>query len=119
MDNDITAILDEAIKIELNISDLYHIFSEKFSADKDFWWQLVMEEKNHASLLLTGKEFLKFKRFPKKLLPDSLAELKEVNKMILEIQQKFMTDPDRIRAFEAAFQLENSTGEVHYQNYMN
>ena len=30
MDNDITAILDEAIKIELNISDLYHIFSEKF-----------------------------------------------------------------------------------------
>lgn len=118
MADNLTLLLEEAIQIELGLSELYHLFSEKISVDRGFWWQLVMEEKNHAALLRSGIEFLKYNKFPRGLLPDSLEELKKANKKIKNIHEKFSTDPDRMYAFEIAYELENSTGEMHYQNYM-
>ena len=35
------------------------IFFLSFDEDHDFWWTLYMEEINHASLLKSGKDFLK------------------------------------------------------------
>ena len=56
MNDKIIKILDESIKLELNIADLYLVFHEKIPEDSKFWWQLLLEEKNHATLLKTGKE---------------------------------------------------------------
>ena len=111
-------LLEEAIKIELRLSELYQLFAEKIPEDKDFWWQLVLEEKNHAALLRSGKEFLKNDKFPSNFLPNSLEELKRSTQEILKARQKFNDTPARLSSFEIAYLLEHSAGEMHYQNYM-
>jgi hypothetical protein len=43
--------LKESIDLELNIGDLYQLFSVKFPQDYDFWWKISIEEMNHAVLI--------------------------------------------------------------------
>jgi hypothetical protein len=56
MENIFSLIADESINIEFNISELYLIFHRAFSEHEDFWWQLALEEKNHAGLIKTAKQ---------------------------------------------------------------
>lgn len=114
----LTRLLDEAIKIELGISELYQLFSDKILPDRDFWWKLALEEVNHASILKAGKDMLSMGKFPKEIIPDSFEDLVLANIEILESQKRFKDNPDRIKAFELAYEIEISTGEVHYQKYM-
>ncbi len=48
--------LDESIQLELNLATLYTIFNDCFAEDEDFWWDLAMEERGHASLLQQEKK---------------------------------------------------------------
>jgi len=43
MDKKLSEMIDEAIKVELNVSTIYEIFSKSFVEDSDFWSQLVIE----------------------------------------------------------------------------
>ena len=118
MDHNLTKLLDEAIKIELGISKLYQVFSEEIVVDRDFWWKLALEEVNHASILRAGKEMVSMDRFPKDIIPDSFEDLVISNLKIMEAQLEFRTNPQRIKAFELAFHIENSASELHYQKYL-
>lgn len=112
--------LDESIKIELNLAKLYTILHDCFSEDEDFWWQLAMEERGHASLLQQEKKQpqpLAF--FPENLLAENLQSLVDANTRISELITLFSrTPPTRYTAFRTALELELSAGESHFQEFL-
>lgn len=120
MTNDIELLLEESIRLELNVADLYMLFSDLFKEDAEFWWGLCLEEKNHAALLRSGREsFLQRGAFPEELVGSNLAELKGANEMLVDTIRKYgETAPTRKEAFELALHLEESAGEIHFQNAM-
>jgi hypothetical protein len=112
-------MIDEAIDLELNVAELYTLFCKLFQQDFDFWWKLVEEEHNHAALLKSMKTICPvIGDFPDNFFPDKLEELTNTNKKILELIKNFKKHPDRKAAFEAAYALEISAGEIHYQSFM-
>ncbi len=117
MDN-LNLLLDEAIKIELGISKLYQLFSAEIIIDKEFWWELALEEVNHASILRAGKNMVSLGKFPKDILPDSFEELTLATQKIQEAQLDFLTKPERLKAFELAYNIEEFGIEIHYQKYL-
>ncbi len=121
MENNFISLIDESINLELNVSNLYSLFFKLFPEDADFWWQLVLEEKNHAALIQSGKEYFEpLNKFPYDLLANSLEEVKDMNSSLKSMIQKLESaPPPREDAFNIAFELENSAGELHFQNFMN
>jgi len=112
--------LEESIKLELNLARLYTLFNDLFPDDEDFWWQLAMEERGHASLLQQEKkqpqptEF-----FPDNLLAADLQMLFEANARILGLLETFAkAAPSREDAFRTALDLELSAGEAHFQDFL-
>jgi hypothetical protein len=118
MEKTVHKLIDEAIKLEYNMSKLYGVFSEYIDEDRLFWNRLEAEEKNHAALLRTAKEFIDFDRFPKKLVPHNIEALTESNKKVLEAIDSFIMNPSRENTFKLALDLEKSAGEIHFQHFM-
>ncbi len=120
MNTNITSLIEESINLELNVSNIYLLFHNLFQEDEDFWWKLVLEEKNHAALIQSGKDhFAPLKKFPLKLLHHNLRELKDTNSTLLSLINNFEeTPPSREDAFNIALKIENSACELHFQNFM-
>ena len=118
MDQLLLNLINEAIKLELNMAKLYGIFSEYNDDDRIFWNRLEVEEKNHAALLRTAKDFISFNRFPRNLIPDNLDALVQSNQKIARAIDSFIANPGRERAFTLAIDLEKSAGELHFQHFM-
>lgn len=120
MNKDINEIIDESIKLELNISKLYGLFYDFYLDDSDFWWELQMEEKNHASLLKSIKEFfVPYGKIPEGLLVKELLTLEEANQEVEAVIQRVIdTTPSREECFDIALELEASASETHYQMFM-
>ena len=45
MNNDIAALAEESINLELNVSDIYYMFYTFFPDDENLWWKLAIEER--------------------------------------------------------------------------
>jgi len=120
MNKDFAAIIDESIKLELHAADLYFLFHKLFLEDADFWWKLVLEEKGHAALIRSAKEtFEPIGKFPHDLLAPVLKELIDTNSRLDSLIKKYEeTSPSREEAFNIAFEIENSAGELHFQKFM-
>ena len=116
---DFTTLIDESIRLELNVAELYDIFYNAFPEDAPFWWGFVIEEKNHASILRSGKEhFSPADEFPRELL-SPLKQLRDSNMQIVDLIKKCRRiPPSRETAFRIALDLERSSGEIHYQHFM-
>jgi len=110
--------LDEAIKLELNVSNIYRIFSLANIEDENFWWKLSMEEINHASLLKSGLVYVKAGIFPDDMLSDDIENMIIMNDMFDSIIEDFNNNPSRGNAFDIGIKLEESAGESHYQSVM-
>lgn len=121
MKNEIDQFLDQTIKLELNVSELYQLFYIKFPEDSQFWWNLSMEEVNHASLIRSINDLI----FPEGMfqmdnIEAETEKIKEVNHSILcKIEEYRNEKPTRYEAFHYALSLENSSGELHFELYMN
>ncbi len=86
---------------------------------RPYWWKLVLEEQNHASLLKTVKKMNEVNVvIPEELLPVSIQELQKTNRIIRQYKEELEARPDRARAFQLAYELENSAGELHYESFM-
>lgn len=110
--------INEAIKLELNVSDLYLLFYSLFPEDSNFWWILAVEEKNHAALLKNMKQLYHIiHATPEDLLPEHIEDLEEANRRITETMLDFRKDPSRKKAFEYAISIEESVGESHFQMF--
>ena len=44
MNKKLSQLIDESIKLELNVAKIYMFFSDTFPEDSNFWWQLGLEE---------------------------------------------------------------------------
>ena len=113
-------IIEESIKLELNVSRLYDFFSVIFPEDADLWQLLSNEEKNHASLLKTSKDvLLSCVEFPDEVLAPTLVELNTTNDHIISLLKEFNDNPpSRESALNSAISLEESAGEMHFQQGM-
>ena len=118
--DDLMQLAEEAVSVEQHISDLYLIFFEAFPDDAEFWWTLVIEEKNHAALIRSGLEyFLPAGRFPAEILPPMLDGLRKTNRRLEGMVEDFRKKPpSREEAFNTALQVEKSAGEIHFQRAM-
>ena len=121
MNENLRQLIDEAIKLELNVADIYLSFHYRFPEDAGFWWKIAIEEKNHAALLRNGKQFfLDAGMFPDELVDTSLEALVGVNNELERILQQEKGDdpPSREAALNIAIKLEELAGEIHFQNAM-
>ncbi|NTV60955.1 MAG: rubrerythrin family protein [Chlorobiaceae bacterium] len=112
--------LEESIRLELNLASLYTIFNDSFPEDEDFWWQLAMEERGHASLLQQEKKQPQpMQFFPENLLARDLGLLQDANAKVTDLIAVFSEKtPSRFAAFNTALELELSAGEAHYQEFL-
>ncbi len=119
MKHEFGKLIEEAIKLELYISDLYMVFYRKFPEDAEFWWQLAMEEQNHAALLKTVRQMNNMAlKIPSEIIPSDLDLLVHSNNRIIDAIKDFEVRPDRTRAFQFAFLVEHSAGEIHFESFM-
>ena len=120
MEKDLTALIKESINLELNAANLYLLFHTLFPEDAVFWWELTLEEKNHAALLRSGKElFLPRDKFPHDLVEDRLQDLIDTNSELNSLIEEYeVNPPSREEAFNIALSVENSAGELHFQRFM-
>ncbi len=121
MENPVNLFIKESIYMELNIGDLYQLFSVKFPEDYDFWWSLSMEEINHAALIESINDvFIDETLLPLTAIDKQTEELNSMNRSIKDqIQQFKSVPPSRFESFEIAINLENSIGEFHFEHFMN
>jgi len=119
MNNKIAELAEESINIELNVSEIYFLFHTLFTDDSTFWSELALEEQHHATLIRSGIElFEPVGAFPHKMLSCDLPLLKETNVKLNSIfEQLKKINPSREEAFNTALDIENSAGELHFQNF--
>ena len=112
--------INEAIQLELNAAEIYYIFASAIPEDANFWATLAWEEKNHASVLKTGKEILiPMDKFPPEILPNVIQTIVDTNLWLNSLKEKFAENkPDRETAFATAIKIESSAGEQHFQRVM-
>jgi hypothetical protein len=117
MDEELLRVMDEAVRLEQNVADLYLVFHHAFQRDADFWWRLTFEEQGHAALIRGARGFLReCSGFPDEGLLPTLQDLRECNKRITLLLQEYREKPPgREQAFSVAVELEESAGEAHFQ----
>jgi hypothetical protein len=120
MNKDLDALIEESITLELNIRDVYLLFHKCFPADAEFWFVLAQEENNHAALIRSGKEyFVPANKFPYRLLDGNLQNLKDANADLRSRIKHLETRSwSREEAFMLALKIENSSGELHFQQFV-
>ncbi len=121
MSKDILRIIDESINLERNIASLYMFFYGTYPDDSDFWWKLALEENNHAALLESGRNYFipADELFPYQIISTRLDFLTEINSEIkTRLEEYKKSAPSRESAFNLALRLEESTGELHFQQTM-
>ncbi len=119
MNQEIIEYLNEAIDLELNVAELYLLFYNLFPEDSDFWWKLVIEEKNHASILKNVKMLSGIvDEVPKSLMPVKLEVIKKANASVRTVIGNFRNRATRKNAFKVALEIETSAGELHYQSFI-
>jgi hypothetical protein len=117
MDEKLSKLIDESIKVELNVAKIYMFFCDTFSEDSDFWWKLGLEEKNHAGLIKIGRGTSIVKpEFPVEILAPSVEMLFEANKKLISMLKEYRKKlPSREKAFNIALDIEQSASELHFQ----
>ncbi len=121
MTEDILHLINESIHLERNIAALYMFFYGAFPEDSDFWWQLSLEENNHAALLESGRNYFipADELFPYQIISTRLDFLTKINYEIeTRLEEYKKSVPSRESAFNLALRLEESTGELHFQQTM-
>ncbi len=117
MEENPSQLIDESIKVELNVAKIYMFFCDTFSEDLDFWWKLALEEKNHADLIEIGRGTSIVKpEFPVELLAPSVEMLYEANNKLISMLKEYRIKlPSRKKTFNIALDIEQLAGELHFQ----
>jgi hypothetical protein len=119
MNQNFSQLISEAIQLEHNVGKLYLLFKNFLPEDSAFWWELAIEEENHAALLKTAELMdASHLEIPSEIMPSAVADLKEANQVIIKAMEDFKSEPDRTTAFQLAHKIELSAGESHYNNFM-
>ncbi len=118
MNKKLSQLIDESIKLELNVAEIYMVFYNTFPEDSGFWWKMALEEKSHANLIKSGRDTF-LDQFPSKLLAPSVQMLYKTNNKLTSLLKEYKkTPPSRESAFNIALDIEQSPGELHFQHAM-
>lgn len=114
-------LIEQSIQLETNTSNLYAIFSNAHKAHTDLWSQLSMEEAGHAALIKNAAERCDIgELLSSEAISSSLDTLARCNHHVEALIEQFQeTPPSSDEAFSIALELEQSAGEIHYQEFMN
>ncbi|MEE9605776.1 MAG: hypothetical protein V3V70_09425 [Candidatus Scalindua sp.] len=117
MNKKLSQLIDESIKLELNVAKIYKFFYGTFPEDSDFWRKLGLEEEDHANIIKLGRDASGLcNPFPSELLASSVQMLYKTNsKLILMLNEYNKKAPPREMAFNTALNIEKSAGELHFQ----
>ncbi len=116
MNDDNYSVINKAIDLELIVSELYLLYQEKFPEDSDFWWDLYLEERNHASILKALLSIPVELSLSDELLNTNTQVLTGEKNRIADFIQKLKGDTvSRDDAYSFALEVEKSAFEVHYQ----
>ncbi|MHC4321762.1 MAG: hypothetical protein ACYST3_05750 [Planctomycetota bacterium] len=109
-------LIDEFIKLELNVADVYKVFCNTFPEDSELWLRLIQEEEKHADLIQSMRStFLLPRQFPPDLLASSRQTLDKTNNRLVSMLKKYSKKPPlRESAFKAALDIERSAGEFNF-----
>jgi hypothetical protein len=119
MNANIDDLLEASIRLELLVADLYLKYSEKFPEDKNFWWEISIEEKNHAALLKSGRIYLDKGIFPAEIVEQNHAALEKSLRFIEGLIAKVSSgELSKAEAYNEARKIEASAAELHYQKLM-
>lgn len=112
-------LIDESIALELNMHELYKLFSEAYKEDQDFWWRLSLEEGNHASLIEGIKKLILDGVIPRQMLPVDPAIIRAANRTIMNLREEFgKTAFPRERTLEEGLRMETQAAEQHLQVFL-
>lgn len=113
-------LIEEAIKLENNIAELYRKYSVFYKKDQSFWKKMASEEVEHSSLLKGIKEiYLGGENFPDEMLYDNIEEMENLNQMIKDYIIKIQNENIiMLEDYEFAYKIENSAYELHYDEQM-
>lgn len=116
----IVELLELSIELELKASELYRLFGELYPADQDFWYQLHIEERSHATLLRAAlASFSNRGVLPTNMLSSSRADVQETIEEIQSLIDQCKASPlTRRDAFQIALKLEDESAEQHYNHFM-
>lgn len=117
MNQTLEQLIDEFIKLELNVADVYKVFYNTFPEDAELWLRLVREEESHADLIQSMRStFLLSRQIPSDLLASSKEMLEKTNNRLISILKKYSKKPPlREAAFKVALDIERSAGEFNFQ----
>ncbi|MCB9989707.1 MAG: hypothetical protein H6868_10320 [Rhodospirillales bacterium] len=120
MKNTLSDLLRESVFAELYMAELYKIFSHNLTVHKDFWWSLLLEEKNHASVLRALDEYLEpDENMRGELIPRQMQEIEQRNEYIRSLIKDYTDHPPTEEvAFNMALYLEKLCVEATYDKYM-
>jgi len=115
-------IINESIKLEINMAHFYSLFHDLFPDNDQFWQTLYLEERNHANLLHKIKNSFLNEReeYPEELFSISLNSLKSSNLFLKEFIKKYTKEPPSLQeACEISIHFESMAGEIHFDRFSN
>ena len=116
MDKKITEILDEFIRQELLVLDIYSLFEKTFREDSEFWYKLSQEELSHSITLEAERDsFSEEGLLPVELVQVDLEALQKQNSLLSGFYEELKNSaPSREQAFSIAYALEQTMLETIY-----
>jgi hypothetical protein len=120
MHADLNNMLEASIELELKVAKLYLLFYHNLPQDIDFWWNLMLEEQNHAALLRSIKDvFVPRGSIPENMVAESLGIITRSCEALQHWHQHYSdSPPSRVQAFNLALGIEHSAAELHFQRFM-
>jgi len=110
------------IDFESAISEIYMEFSRMFPDDKEFWWRIALEEKNHAAIIQSGRDvFNAMGLFPAELTSLSIDYLKQAlaeKEALLSDVKEQPQNLSRKKAVALAIKIEERDIENIFQELM-
>lgn len=107
--------IDETVRLGGITSRLYMSFHSIFPADAVFWWELALQEKQHAALLDSWRQCFLETRLRTAEIVESLLFVMEKNNRLEQIldsvNELFLS---RAEALSFALELEESTESLHF-----
>ena len=112
-------LLEESIRLELLVSDLYLYYHVIFEDHKDFWWAMTHEEKNHASILKSCRLFLDLNKLPERAVYENIEAIRNMRASVGDFLKKCRTNEVSMKdAYAFALALEQEASEFHFQEML-
>lgn len=114
MKKDLHERLKACIGIELGVANIYRTFSEKLPEAKDLWYDLSLEEENHAAILVLGGKYNEMGVLPDNIVPSSMHGIKQTVDLVKETEKRAQSESLSLKAaLDMSLKLEKTKEESY------